>query len=59
VTDSTVRVQVGDLPEPTAHYAAPLSGLAPAVRARFLGDNLAGCFARKGDPLPFATVGAA
>jgi len=45
-------------PEPTAHYASLLSGLAPSVRAGFLGDNLAECFARMGDPLPHAVAGA-
>jgi uncharacterized protein len=42
-------------PEPTAHYAALLADVAPEVSAAFLGDNLADCFARTGDPLAVAS----
>jgi predicted TIM-barrel fold metal-dependent hydrolase len=38
-------------PQPTAHYEAALADLPPDVRNDFLGDNIAGCFARMGDPL--------
>ena len=42
-------------PEPIAHYEALLADVAPEVRAAFLGDNLAECFARTGDPLAAAS----
>jgi len=42
-------------PEPTAHYADLLAGVAADVRESFLGANLAECYARMGDPLPLAT----
>jgi predicted TIM-barrel fold metal-dependent hydrolase len=42
-------------PEPTAHYAALLADVAPSVRDAFLGENLAECYARMGDPLPQPT----
>jgi len=38
-------------PEPIAHYDALLAEVAPSVRDSFLGGNLAGCYARMGDPL--------
>lgn len=39
-------------PEPTAHYDALLEDVAPALKASFLGGNIADCYARMGDPLP-------
>jgi predicted TIM-barrel fold metal-dependent hydrolase len=39
-------------PEPTKHYDALLTDIAPSVRASFLGDNIADCYGRMGDPLP-------
>ena len=38
-------------PDPIGHYDAMLAGLAGEARAGFLGDNLATCFARMGDPV--------
>ena len=35
--------------DPVGHYSKELAPLAPDVRASFLGDNLAACFARMGD----------
>lgn len=43
-------------PEPTAHYEEVLADMTPEVRASFLGDNLADCYARMGDPLPLTAV---
>jgi predicted TIM-barrel fold metal-dependent hydrolase len=43
-------------PEPTAHYETLLADVAPRVRASFLGENIAECYARMGDPLPRATI---
>ena len=37
---------------PTAYYAELLADLDPATMARFLGGNIAECYARMGDPLP-------
>ena len=37
---------------PTAYYRDLLEGLAPAVVAGFMGDNVAERYARMGDPLP-------
>lgn len=39
-------------PEPTAYYDEQLAGIDPALKASFLGGNIAECFARTGDPLP-------
>jgi uncharacterized protein len=43
--------------DPAGHYARVLAETPGPVRRRFLGDNLADCFARMGDPLavPAAT----
>ena len=41
-------------PEPTAHYDALMADTAPAVKAEFMGANIAECFARMGDPLAVA-----
>jgi predicted TIM-barrel fold metal-dependent hydrolase len=38
-------------PEPTAHYGALLAGVRQSTVARFMGGNIAECFARMGDPL--------
>lgn len=38
--------------EPIDLYRPGLDALDPALRAEFLGDNMAACFARTGDPLP-------
>jgi predicted TIM-barrel fold metal-dependent hydrolase len=43
-------------PEPTAHYDDLLNDVAPEVRGAFLGDNLAACYARMGDPLQHQTA---
>ena len=43
-------------PEPTAHYEVLLADVDPALRASFLGGNLADCYARMGDPLPIPAV---
>jgi predicted TIM-barrel fold metal-dependent hydrolase len=37
--------------DPIALYEPELSALEPELRARFLGENIADCFARMGDPL--------
>jgi uncharacterized protein len=37
--------------DPMGHYEKDLVALAPEARASFLGDNIAACFARMGDPL--------
>ena len=37
--------------DPIALYGAALDELVPAIRADFLGENMAACFARTGDPL--------
>jgi predicted TIM-barrel fold metal-dependent hydrolase len=37
--------------DPIALYEPELSALSPEVRRGFLGDNIAECFARTGDPL--------
>ena len=42
-------------PEPIAHYEALLVDVDPGVRDSFLGENLAACYARMGDPLPRRT----
>lgn len=39
-------------PAPVTHYEELLSGVADQTKASFLGDNLAQCYARMGDPLP-------
>ncbi|MCU1462749.1 MAG: hypothetical protein JWO37_2824 [Acidimicrobiales bacterium] len=36
---------------PIEHYEKELAAIDPAVRDAFLGDNIAGCFARMGDPI--------
>ena len=41
-------------PEPTAHYDRVLEGLDPALVRGFLGENIAECFSRTGDPLTAA-----
>jgi predicted TIM-barrel fold metal-dependent hydrolase len=46
-------------PEPTAYYDALLAGVAPEVRASFLGENLTECYARMGDPLSVPAGGPA
>ena len=38
-------------PEPTAHYQTVLADVQPDVRSSFLGENLARCYERMGDPL--------
>jgi len=37
--------------DPIALYEPELSALEPELRTRFLGANMADCFARMGDPL--------
>ncbi len=37
--------------DPVGHYAQVLAGTPAPVRSSFLGENLADCFARMGDPL--------
>jgi predicted TIM-barrel fold metal-dependent hydrolase len=37
--------------DPMGHYDKELAPLAPEAKASFLGDNLAECFARTGDPV--------
>ena len=37
--------------DPTGHYAKELASLDDDTKASFLGDNLAACFARMGDPI--------
>ena len=37
--------------DPVGHYDKELSSLAPEARTSFLGDNVAACFARMGDPI--------
>jgi predicted TIM-barrel fold metal-dependent hydrolase len=37
--------------DPVGHYEKELAGAAPQTKASFLGDNLAECFARTGDPI--------
>jgi predicted TIM-barrel fold metal-dependent hydrolase len=49
---STDHPHIESNPQPTAHYADALAGLDPRTRAAFLGDGIAECFARTGDPLP-------
>ena len=39
-------------PEPTAHYDRLLEGVDPHLVRGFLGENIAECFRRTGDPLP-------
>jgi predicted TIM-barrel fold metal-dependent hydrolase len=41
-------------PEPTAHYQTVLAEVQPEVRSSFLGENLARCYERMGDPLAVA-----
>jgi predicted TIM-barrel fold metal-dependent hydrolase len=41
-------------PEPLAHYDALLVDVAPDTRRAFLGENIAECYARMGDPLAVA-----
>jgi predicted TIM-barrel fold metal-dependent hydrolase len=38
-------------PDPLDLYEPQLSALAPELRAQFLGENIAACFARMSDPL--------
>jgi predicted TIM-barrel fold metal-dependent hydrolase len=44
--------------DPIGHYREVLAPLDDTARASFLGDNLAACFARAGDPLTIPTGGA-
>ena len=37
--------------DPMGHYDKELASVAPELRAPFLGDNMAACFARMGDPI--------
>lgn len=37
--------------DPIGYYNKELASVAPALKSAFLGDNLADCFARMGDPL--------
>jgi predicted TIM-barrel fold metal-dependent hydrolase len=37
--------------DPVGHYEKELASVAPATRAAFLGENIAACFARMGDPI--------
>lgn len=37
--------------DPMGHYSSALASLSPELRASFLGDNIAECFARTGDPI--------
>ncbi len=43
-------------PAPTAHYDALLADLPANTKARFMGANIAECYARMGDPLVVATA---
>ena len=43
-------------PAPTAHYDALLADLPATAKARFMGANIAECYARMGDPLAAATA---
>ncbi len=45
--------------DPVGHYSRELADLGPEVRTAFMGENLAGCFARMGDPLTGPTMGVA
>ena len=38
-------------PDPVGYYADELATLAPGTRSSFLGESIAGCFERLGDPL--------
>lgn len=38
-------------PDPIGHYDATLAAIAEETKASFLGDNIAECFARMGDPV--------
>lgn len=38
-------------PDPVGHYDTELAPLSGEAKASFLGDNLAACFARMGDPI--------
>jgi uncharacterized protein len=42
-------------PEPLAHYDTLMADVAPEVKRRFLGANIAECYARMGDPLVVAS----
>ena len=37
--------------DPIGHYETTLAALTPELRSSFLGDNIAACFARMGDPI--------
>jgi hypothetical protein len=37
--------------DPIGHYAKELAGFPEDARAAFLGNNVAQCFARMGDPI--------
>jgi hypothetical protein len=37
--------------DPMGHYEKELASVSDEARAQFLGDNLAACFARMGDPI--------
>jgi predicted TIM-barrel fold metal-dependent hydrolase len=41
-------------PEPVAHYDALLGDVDTVTKRRFMGTNIAECFARMGDPLPLS-----
>ena len=43
-------------PAPTAHYDALLADLPANAKARFMGANIAECYARMGDPLVVAAA---
>ena len=42
-------------PDPVGHYDRELASLSDDQRSSFMGDSLAACFARMGDPLPLPT----
>jgi predicted TIM-barrel fold metal-dependent hydrolase len=42
-------------PDPVGHYDKELASLSDDERSSFMGDSLAACFARMGDPLPVRT----
>jgi hypothetical protein len=37
--------------DPMGHYEKDLAAVSPEIKAAFLGDNIAECFARTGDPI--------
>jgi predicted TIM-barrel fold metal-dependent hydrolase len=48
---STDYPHIESNPQPIAHYARVLAEIDPMTRDAFMGDNIAGCFARMGDTL--------